>query len=126
MGCSQPVADLVSGVSLALTGSERAQVVFVCPSSDPLLSGTQSGLEQELQQLLEVQEAMDAAELNHFVLYLSEDLGGFRRKQDQRRSLVTSGPFRQVPEPLKGFGNYTTCGTLCQVRDFRSLLPEQS
>ena len=77
----------------------------------------QAGLEQELDQLLAVQEVVDAAELKHVSVYLSQ--GGNQEALRRRRTLQAASPptpvTRVVKEPLKGFGPYTTCGTLCQV-----------
>ena len=122
----QPVEDLANDVVTALAAGQdpASQVVVVCPSTDTSLSGTQAGLEAELDQLLAVQEALDAAELTHVVVYISQGKKQVEGQQQRRRVMAASAPppapsppgaGRIVNEPLLGFGSYTTCGALCQV-----------
>ena len=64
-----------------------------------------------------VQEVVDAAEVKHVSVYLSlgTTQGGLHRRRALQQAAPTPSPSRVVKEPLKGFGPYTTCGTLCQV-----------
>jgi len=118
VGCGHQAAlDLTTEISSALASSGPS-VVLVCPSVDRALSNTQAGLEQELEQLLMVQEVVDAAEVKHVSVYLSlgTTQGGLHRRRALQQAAPTPSPSRVVKEPLKGFGPYTTCGTLCQTQ----------
>ena len=119
MGCGQqPVTDLAIEVAAALSGSQQ-QVVVVCPATDASISGNQAGLEKELDQLLSIQEAIDADDIKHMFIYISQGKSDASSAQRRKVLQAASPPppaARVVPEPLKGFRSYTTCGQLCQVR----------
>lgn len=117
VGCGQQVVtDLASDFAAALAVSSP-QVVVVCPMVDSSLSNTQAGLEQELDQLLVIQEVVDASEVKHVSVYLSQGKQAVNRRRSlqQTASPPPAESGRVVLEPLTGFGPYTTCGTLCQV-----------
>ena len=110
--------DLSNEVAAALSGSQQ-QVVVVCPAADASISGTQAGLEKELDQLLSVQEAIDAEDIKHTFVYISQGKSDLTSNAQRRKVLQSAAPPPAVnivvKQPFKGFGPYTTCGTLCQV-----------
>ncbi|GAX78578.1 hypothetical protein CEUSTIGMA_g6017.t1 [Chlamydomonas eustigma] len=114
IGCSSAINDLVKEVTDALGNQPSPQVLIVCPQLDPSLVSEQAGLEEELNQLLMVQEALDASQTKHTVVYTTQHYSTHERR---RTMLSSSSPPPQISiAPLTGFGNYTTCGTLCLVQ----------
>lgn len=97
IGCTEASDDLARDIVAALG---QAQVIIVCPT----LSEAESSLDQELDQLMAVQEAVDATEVPHVFIYTSQKESGA-----QRRVLASK-------TPLVGFGKYTECGQLCQTQ----------
>jgi hypothetical protein len=113
IGCLGAVSDLVKVVTDALGSQPRPQVLIVCPLVDLSLVSEQAGLEDELNQLLMVQEALDASQSKHMVVYTTQQ---YRNQERRRRNMLASTSPPPPVAPLTGFGNYTTCGTLCQVQ----------
>ena len=100
--------DLVSDVSSTLSSAgESSQVLLICPPAT-------ASLDEELEQLLSVQEAIDASERAHVVIYTSQKIN--EEGPARRRVLQAASPSPSVANPLVGFGSYTTCGQLCQTQ----------
>lgn len=102
VGCgAEQEQDLAQATSAALQGG--AQVVVVCA---PGAAGehSASALKAELEQLGAVQKAAVSADAGARFVYTTQPA---RASVVQRRSLLG----------YKGFGPYTACGPLCQVRN---------
>lgn len=99
VGCGSASEDADADVLQVIESLGEGSVVVVC-------SKASTSLDEELQQLLVLQEAVEAAEMPHIFFYTTS------HAKQQRRS--TMGV--PMTEPLTGFGPYTSCGTLCQVR----------
>lgn len=117
VSCESESEDLASDVSKAL-GQQAEQVLVVCASASftSASASPATPLDLELEQLLAVQEAVDASELGHVVIYMSQKKTMAPR---ERRLADTAMPPPSPPQgaapALIGFGPYTTCGKLCQV-----------
>lgn len=112
VACKAPSEDLKADVAAALAKGNGAKkhVVIVCSNVDAALEGTNAGLAAEVEQLQQVQAAVDAAEIDSVVVYASQPVpraADLAAQAGKRRSLLAT---------YTGFGPYTSCGTLCQVR----------
>lgn len=93
-------------VAAALSGAQQPQVLVVCPAQSRV---KESALDLELDQLMAVQEAVEASGVRHMFIYTSHKASA--ASPAQRRSLAASN----ATSNLTGFGKYTTCGQLCVV-----------
>jgi hypothetical protein len=101
VGCGQKRSDDLIGELVEAASSAASDVVVLCP-------GGEGGLAGELEALMAVQEAIDAADLPHVLVYTSAKC----EERQARRGLAEAGSV------LTGFGAYTECGTLCQVGEW--------
>ena len=108
VGCGTAVEDLASEVSARLQRVKdgAVEVLLVCSNIEPAVDGADSGLQQEVQQLKAVQAAVEAAGVSHVFVYANQPLHQAEELGSKRRSLLS----------YTGFGSYTVCGPLCQVR----------
>lgn len=91
-----PLEDAAAEVAAALADEAETEVLLVCTS--------QSGLEAEVEQVAQIQASVqEASDRQAVFVYASHT-----DKGSHRRSLQTLATY-------EGFGNYTTCGVLCQV-----------
>ncbi|PNH08631.1 hypothetical protein TSOC_004784 [Tetrabaena socialis] len=109
VGCSVPSTDLKADVAAALAKRNGAQlnVVIVCSHTEPAQENTNAGLALEVEQLKEVQAAVEEAGVGHVFVYGSQTKGQAPLQGGKRRALMSS---------FTGFGPYTVCGPLCQTQ----------
>ncbi|KAG2439737.1 hypothetical protein HYH02_010614 [Chlamydomonas schloesseri] len=113
VACKAPSADLKADVAAALAKANGAKkhVVIACSNIDAALEGTNAGLAAEVEQLQQVQAAVDAAGLDAVVLYASQSAPGA-----SDLAAAQGGKRRSLLATYTGFGEYTSCGTLCQTQ----------
>uniref|UniRef100_A0A7S0V4Y6 Protein BIG1 n=1 Tax=Polytomella parva TaxID=51329 RepID=A0A7S0V4Y6_9CHLO len=98
--------NLKSAIKSAL--KQKPRVLLICPAVSAIPNSDEA-LESEMHQLTVTEKALHG--VNHMVMYSSapELLSqvDISISEVRRRSLLAD---------FSGFGNYTTCGTLCQVQ----------
>ncbi|KAG2437275.1 hypothetical protein HXX76_005934 [Chlamydomonas incerta] len=112
VACKARSEDLKADVAAALAKGNGAKkhVVMVCSNVDAALEGTNAGLAAEVEQLQQVQAAVDGAGIDSVVVYSSQSApraADLAAQAGKRRSLLAT---------YTGFGPYTSCGTLCQTQ----------
>jgi len=102
VGCGSAPIDIATEVASVLAETAVFKVLIVCIS--------QSSLEAEVAMVAKVQDAVQAAKRQAVFVYASQP-----QAVSQRRSLQTDSGLASAFN-YTGFGNYTSCGTLCQVQ----------